>query len=202
MNNCKRFNEMISDYIEGGLFKDDKKYFENHLKECPTCSETVSKMQILQKKLRSLKLLQTSPDFETVLRTRIRIESGIGRRRLHEIIWSWPAKVPVYGMSLALIIIAFVLVVEQINKPQRLLKPDPYVNTKWYGGNPNQNNSSTMINESENNIYVIERTSPDKLLNSKRPVLSASNRDSVTKTKNDSLNYRDKQIKQVNQVTF
>ena len=202
MSNCKRFREMVSDYIEGELSGEDKIHFENHIKECSICSEITAKMRLLQNDLCSLKLIQASPDFDTILRTRIRIESGIGRRRLHEIIWNWPAKIPVYGMSLALIIIAFVLVAEQINQPYQSLKPDPYVNTEWYGGNPNQNNSSVMMDETENFIYVIERTSPDKLFNNNEPFLRSSSGDSVNKTNADSISFLNRQIKPVNQVTF
>ena len=185
MNKCKRIRDLISSYIEGELFQDNKKQFENHLGECPNCSETVTGTKNLRKNLSNLKLLKTSPDFDTVLRTRIRIESGIGRRRLNEIIWSWPAKIPVYGGALALIIIAFVLVVEQVNQSPNSIKPDPYINTQTYGGNIDQNKSPIVFDEGENYIYIIERTSPENILNGEGTFLTDSSKDTVSKKTDD-----------------
>lgn len=203
MKKCKRFKKLISDYIEGALKGTDKSSFENHLEECIDCAETVSRVDKLSTKLKKLKQIQTSEDFDTVLHTRIRIESGIGRRRLHEIVWSWPAKIPVYGMSLAIIVIAIVLVLEQVNEPYQSPTPDAYINAEWYGGNPGQRTSSDIMRETENVIYVIERTSPEKLIQTQGQSLNSSYLDSINRTQNsDSLALRNSQSYQVNQVVY
>jgi len=200
MSRCKRFKKMVSDYIEENLLQKDKKLFEEHLDDCPGCYETVDGVKKLKHSLTKLSTIRTSEDFDTILRTRIKIESGIGRRRLHEIIWNWPTKIPVYGMSIALIIIAFILVMEQVKNPNYSAKPDAYVNPEWYGGNPADNNAPISFEETENYLYVIERTSPDNLYTNGDHAFGEG--DSINTLDNDSLTTPEKPIKQVNQVTY
>ncbi|MBD3290463.1 hypothetical protein GF337_16785 [candidate division KSB1 bacterium] len=203
MKKCKRFKRLISDYIEGALNVTDKTSFESHLQDCVNCADTVSRVTKLSTRMKKLKHIKTSEDFNTVLHTRIRIESGIGRRRLHEIVWSWPAKVPVYGMALAIIVIAVVLVLEQIDNPYQSPAPAPYINAEWYGGNPDQQTSSDILTETENVIYVIERTSPEKLIQSQGQSLNSSYLDSINRTQDsDSLTLRNSQSYQVNQIVY
>lgn len=186
---------MISDYIEGELSERDKEQIENHFDECTTCSKITSRISKLQNNLKNLRRIQTSTDFETVLRTRIRIESGIGRRRLHEIIWSWPARIPIYGMSIALIIIAIVLVIEQVNISNQSPKPDPFTNNEWYGGNPNQKLAPPLVEETETviEVYDLDRVAPKTYTNIK---------DSSKQIEDDSLRILDNRIKQVHQITY
>ena len=113
---------------------------------------------------RAIRQLKTSPDFETILRTRIRIESGIQRRRLQAVSLPWPTRIPVYGIALALIIIASVLVIDNVTKSRFSYKPEALPNTGWYGGNPSQNIQSPVVKETDNYIYAIDRVSPQDLI--------------------------------------
>ncbi|MBN1154108.1 zf-HC2 domain-containing protein [candidate division KSB1 bacterium] len=163
MDTCKRFKKLISDFIEGSLSKSDRFEFEKHLEHCEGCHSVLEREKRLIDGLHHLGHLNTSKDFDTVLRTRIRIESGIGRRRLNELVWTWPAKIPVYGMSLALLLIAFVMVFEQIKEQNKPVIPQPYVNTNWHGGNPDQNTFPKTYTETENVIYMIDPLDPQQL---------------------------------------
>lgn len=179
MSECKRFKKLISDYLDDELSADLRVNFDNHLEDCPGCADTTSQIETLKDELKKLPQIQTSPDFDTVLRTRIRIESGIGRRRLHEIVWDWSAKIPVYGMAVALMIIAIVAVISQVNKPTR---PEAYPNEIWIGGEPVENKTPNLIKESENYIeviYEIDRIPPQN---------SLTNRDSIKNVRKDSSN--------------
>lgn len=203
MKKCKRFKKLISDYIEGALNSTERTSFESHLKDCVNCAETVSDVERVTNRMKHLNKIKTSEDFDTVLHTRIRIESGIGRRRLHEIVWSWQAKVPVYGMSLAIIVIAVVLVMEQVNRSNQVPTPEPYINAESYGGNLDQQTSSEVLTETENVIYVIERTSPEQLIQTQGQSLNASYLDSINRTQeSDSLTLRTSQSYQVNQIVY
>jgi len=199
MSSCNRIKEIISDYIEGELTREQKKWVESHLTHCKDCDEVIVRVKKIKKSLSSLRNIETSPDFETILRTRIKIESGIGRRRIQELIWTWPARIPIYGMSLALIIIAMVLVIEQINKPDTI-RPDSYINTEWYGGKSSQNTSGPIIEQTDNVIYVIERMAPEDVLQAESMPYSTD--DTMRNTHNDSMSIRDKRLKQVNRVTY
>ncbi len=193
MKICRRFKKMLSLYIDSELPKREKQEFENHLDECPECQEKVALQQLLVNKLHHLKRIRTSDDFDAVLRTRIRIESGIGKRRFDEMTWGWTTKVPVYGMSLALIIIAAVLVFEQVKKANQPERPQAYTDTEWYGRNPSQNSSPVIIEQKEDVIYVIDRVSPDQLMKNQ-----TSEKDTTIRSENDSLK---RHIVPVNQVT-
>jgi len=200
MKNCKRFQKMISDYVEGELGDNHKNNFEKHLQMCKTCHQVILRIRKLRESLGCMTLIQTSADFDTVLRTRIKIESGIGRRRLQEIIWSWPAKIPVYGMAVALIVIAMVLVFEQTKKTNQTQKPEAYVDTQWYGGNPEQNNFTPILVETENVIYVIDRMTPEKFYTGN---INESYKDSITKSEvNDSLKLSKIKVQQANQMIY
>ena len=198
MNKCKQVKHIISDYLENQLNPDQKELIENHLAECNHCAIALEGIKNLKNTLKTIRKIKTSPDFDTVLRTRIKIESGIGRR-LHKIVWTWPARIPIYGMSVALIVIAAVLVFEQIKKPGAITPPDPYVNTKWYGGNPQQNSSPPIFKTDNNVIYVIDRMSPQDILKNEKNYLNTN--DSINNFKKDSLlNINNNKIKQVNQI--
>jgi len=41
LKECKDFQKMLCDYLDGDLKEDDCKQFEDHLKECKNCSHIV-----------------------------------------------------------------------------------------------------------------------------------------------------------------
>jgi len=74
MNSCQKLSELYSDYVERSLHEEVRHEVEIHLKACPPCQQTVDRLGKLRHNLKSLPQLKTSPDFETVLRTRMRLE--------------------------------------------------------------------------------------------------------------------------------
>lgn len=78
MNNCDKFAELCSDYVEQSLSRADHQAMESHLADCPTCYEKVHGIKLLRNRLKQLPSLKTTPDFETVLRARIQISKNIG----------------------------------------------------------------------------------------------------------------------------
>ena len=163
MSTCKRFKKMILDYVEGSLSNADRREIEQHLEDCEGCHSVAEREKQLIEDLHRLGRQTTSEDFDTILRTRIKIENGIGRRRLNELVWSWPAKIPVYGMSLALLLIASVMVFDQIRQHNEPEIPQPYVNTIWYGGNPASDADDQPFMETESVIYTIDRMDETQL---------------------------------------
>jgi len=153
MDSCQRFKELISDYIEGGLNHDRKQEMDYHFKECLKCSTTTDQLKKLLQDLKELPKLTVSPDFETILRARIRLENGLTRRREESFLSSWKFRAPAYAISAILIILAAITTFSQFNKRNKFYPPDAYVNPEYYGGGFKQ------IDSTNNIYYIIERRS-------------------------------------------
>jgi hypothetical protein len=84
MKSCERFSELLSDYAENTMAPAEKNSFAAHLKDCVACRSAAEGVVNLRQNLHRLPALQTSPDFETILRTRIKLD----RRANVAPIWS------------------------------------------------------------------------------------------------------------------
>ena len=101
MKVCKRFEERITDYVDGVLSGSQKTEADRHFQECRDCLDALNEAKTARRYLRSLPNHKTSADFVTVLRTRISMERSLGRRGL----LSRPIRIPMYaatGVALAL----------------------------------------------------------------------------------------------------
>lgn len=74
MNTCENFSASLSDYVENNVHADQRKSFDLHLAQCSSCHAAVDRLQTLRTHLHSLPRLKTSPDFDTMLRTRLMLE--------------------------------------------------------------------------------------------------------------------------------
>jgi hypothetical protein len=84
MKNCERFVGLLSDYADNAMAPAEKSEFAAHLKECAECRSAAEGVVNLRRSLSRLPALQTSQDFETILRARIKLD-----RRAHVApIWS------------------------------------------------------------------------------------------------------------------
>ena len=79
MNTCESFSASLSDYVENNVHADQRKFLDLHLAHCPSCHAAVDRLQTLRTHLHSLPRLKTSPDFDTMLRTRLMFE----RKKTH-----------------------------------------------------------------------------------------------------------------------
>ncbi len=154
MDSCKKFKDLLSDYIEGGLDPQTKLQMETHLKECLNCSKVILRLKTLHKNLKTLPKLPVSPDFETVLRTRIRVESGLDRRRRERFATFFPIRNPVFAAATLVILLAItVTVVTQMNKQSAVYPTDAYSNFEKESsiGNQAQQLSNGHV------VYFIEK---------------------------------------------
>ncbi|NUO84445.1 zf-HC2 domain-containing protein [candidate division KSB1 bacterium] len=99
MNTCESFAESFSDYVENTVHPEQRQMLDAHLSRCPSCQDTVTRLSHLRTHLRTLPAVKTSPDFETILRTRIMLE----RRKSHALAFApqvvrWP-RVTVYALA-------------------------------------------------------------------------------------------------------
>ncbi|MFQ5751905.1 MAG: anti-sigma factor [bacterium] len=111
MKICKWFEEKIFDYVDGILPSEKRKEVEKHFKECSPCLDFFNDTKNIRVQLRNLTSLKTSPDFETVLRTRIRMERSLNR---HSVL-NGPIRIPIYAVTGAFITIAAFFVFSSLN---------------------------------------------------------------------------------------
>ena len=174
---------------------------EAHLVDCKTCDEVIERVKDLRTKLHTLTQVQTSEDFDTILRTRIRIETGLSRRRLSELLWTGPAKLPVYGMAVALIVIASIMVFDQVKQARKPAQPEAYINSRLYGGNGQQNQAASMMTASDDVIYyAIETVTPDEVTSTTETTVGLS--DSTRRARRDSVSSSKAPVHRVNQRTY
>ncbi len=74
MNTCESFSESFSDYVENTVHTEQRQSLDTHLSQCPSCHAAVDRLQNLRSRMRALPRLKTSPDFDTMLRTRLMLE--------------------------------------------------------------------------------------------------------------------------------
>lgn len=74
MKTCERYSELFSDYAENTLASEQKHELEAHLHQCAECRSAAGGVTNLRRAFRDLSALHTSPDFETILRTRIKLD--------------------------------------------------------------------------------------------------------------------------------
>lgn len=179
MSLCKRFEDEIFDYVDGLLFGPRKKELERHFEECSPCSRAFKEIKRVRNRLRELRSLRTSADFETVLRSRISLERSLRRGALN----NWPIRIPLYAAAGALIVIATLFVLQptkdntgNINKPLNIV---PSLS------NPNlsdDSNTNSQIHQ-ENVFYPMD----EMKLSVKGVPLSSGEMDRHSPAKSDSV---------------
>lgn len=153
----------MSDYIEGSLDPQSKQEMAHHFKECLRCSSTVEEMRSLIQELKALPQLTVSPDFETILRARIRLENGLARRQHERFFASWKFRAPAYAAAVVLITLAVLTILSQLNRQHQSYPPDAYVNPEYYGGRYQQVDSVNVI------FYMLEKQ-PATRITTQNPV--------------------------------
>ena len=137
MTGCDRFKDAIWDYVDGLLPTESRKNIEKHLKECTVCLTGHADAKALRSRLKSLRPLKTSANFETILRTRISMERSLRRRSILD----GPMRFPAYVTAAALLILAAVFGANL--KQSNTLSPQPSqfsVNSNPEGANSEQIN--------------------------------------------------------------
>ncbi len=152
MDSCQRFKEMISDYIEERLDQQSNLQMGQHLRDCLKCTQSIKQLKSLIRKLRELSKLTVSPDFETILRARISLESSLARHRRERFFSSWQFRLLAYATTAILVIFTLLTILSQSNKRDQIYPIEAYANQEWIGGTKQVNPSSN-----ERIIYFIER---------------------------------------------
>jgi len=149
MPECKSFQEQIFDYIDGLLPTGARKDVVRHLEECLDCSEIYENVTKVRWQLRNLNSIKVSPDFETVLRTRISMERSLSRRNF----FNRPIRIPVYAATGALAFLAAFFILnlsdKKLNNNSVPLNVPPSFSSSQFSTNqtkPGSQNTPQKIN--------------------------------------------------------
>lgn len=105
MNNCERFVGLLSDYADSTMAPAEKSEFAAHLQECAECRSAAEGVVNLRQNLRQLPALQTSPDFETILRARIKLDRRSHVAPIWNMRYAGPRRVVSYSAAAALAVV-------------------------------------------------------------------------------------------------
>ena len=194
MDSCQRFKEMVSDYIEGGIDHQNQLIMEQHLKDCLGCKKNTSQLKNLIQNLRGLPRIKVTPDFETILRARISMESSLARHRRERWIPIGQLRIPAYAV-VAIILMMAVISVLVLNKSNHYSAPQANRNNEWVQGGAEKYDPNT----NERYIYIIE-TQPVPNINSQTSgendqlVDKKSYTDSIQTFKDNELWYETAQV--------
>jgi hypothetical protein len=180
MNICYQCEELISNYIENLLDSNSRQQFDSHQKKCPPCARKTNNIKVLHKSLTTLPVKEVSSDFDNMLRARIRIENKRERQKRQSLLFSWKVRVPIYGISVALILFILMTVFSQLSN-KNTLSPIASMNQEWQNRTVITQNISTGVQT----VYSLEYKSAIDVL-SQQPSKHLNEREQSEVTSADS----------------
>ena len=154
MNSCHQCETLISKYIEGELDYNRKLQVEKHLRDCQSCTRKVNNIKVLCKNFGEFPSITVSADFDTILRANIRIEKRRERQKRESLFYPWKVRVPIYGMSLALVVFVLIMVFSQISN-RNTHSPQAEMDPEWKNGRVSQQN----VSSGAVTVYSLDRES-------------------------------------------
>ncbi len=113
MSSCYQVARQITKYLDGELEGTQKQYLEQHVEQCSACRSKLEQVKLITKRLPRLPRYKTSPQFEILLRSRIRssyLNDGFFARLSQK---SWFVQVPAYA-SIAVLFVGIGFFLGQI----------------------------------------------------------------------------------------
>ncbi len=175
MMDCDRFRMDFSNYLEGELHSEHRKKLDDHFSICPECYEIFRRMSDIQKRLKNLLPIGTSPGFEQ------RLQETILRQNQHPgfipaQLQNW--KLPAMGSAIVVATVSLFLVFNNSPAPE-----NPGVNAQFKTAAPQiQSSAPKQANSPDRSVqssYESTTLIPDSL-------------------ESDSARFRPENIQQVN----
>jgi anti-sigma factor RsiW len=67
MKTCQDTSELLSDYLEGQLSKDESKALSSHIGDCPACEAFIKSFKLATEATRGVLMKQIPQDFDSRL---------------------------------------------------------------------------------------------------------------------------------------
>ncbi len=156
MASCEKFTEKIFDYVDSLIPADKKKEVQSHLEECSQCRSVFNDAHSARQQLRGLKRIKTPPDFDTVLRARIRMERSLTRRGMFD----WPLRLPIYAVAGSLAVITAFFILSNFRNNPRLNLNKPQIISQPYTQSSPDNLSNVAVTPRERVLFPMDKFSP------------------------------------------
>jgi hypothetical protein len=107
MNPCQRFSRVIFDFIDGEMDILQRKFFEQHVRDCSHCQKVLNQARLVRSHIQNLSKIRTSENFHILLRERIRRQMA-GKREIFSLTTGFSLKwIPAAALFVIMIISGF-----------------------------------------------------------------------------------------------
>lgn len=105
MNNCGYFKKNMIHYIFNDIEQNEKKLFEEHIKDCSECVKELKNLKILLRKMKIEKEL--SPSFDSYLNIKKKVykKPKVNENYIEKLIKWLKKPIPAYGVILLMIVL-------------------------------------------------------------------------------------------------
>lgn len=191
MGDCEQFVKRLSNYADREMEHDELERWDMHLSSCTKCSSLLKSTQNLGEEMRKLAQVKVSPDFNAVLRARIRMEQ-------HQRVWPrfiteplWGSRIPAFGAAAILVFAVSFVLFSQI-RPDKINSHKTIVLTPISRSQTHDVQNVRDVDETSTSRshvnYVLEQVTLDDLLKGRRGVaLSSEGLAQLEKSRYDSL---------------
>lgn len=191
INDCEQFAKRLSSYTDGEMDKLEKERWEQHLRTCAACSTLLRRVKDLGEQLRNLPQVKVSPDFNVVLRARIRMEQHrrVWPQFLTEPLWGW--RLPAFGAAAVLFLAVSLVVFSQFRQnntnAHKMIVLTPITGSQSRDLYKTKQVVDTSVTKPRIN-YVLDRVTLDDLLKDRKGVaLSSEGLAELERSRSDSL---------------
>jgi len=180
MDNCHQCKKLISKYIENELDNNSQIQIKRHFKECPSCYSIANNIKALRNIFAKLPTISTSNDFDSILRARIIMEKKQEKRKRESLFFPMKVRVPIYGMSLALIAFIAIMIFSQISN-HNTISQQAFINRELEDGR------FAQLNDPQGDVlvYSLDRESATNVLYKSRST-QLEKQEEMVKTNEDS----------------
>ncbi len=112
MKNCYRFKTLISNYLDKEITFNDRKFFNEHLKDCKSCKFMFNSITDNQKSLKNLPKITVSENFMPDLRNKILADRNAKILASQNLGFSFrriPSYTYAFSSILAIVVIGFIM---------------------------------------------------------------------------------------------
>jgi hypothetical protein len=166
MKSCERYSELLSDYAERTLMSEEKKELEAHLQQCPDCHSAAHRIANLRRTLHQLPTVHATPDFETILRARIKLDRRTSSVPLWRVSSGALTRLTAYSFAaIFLIAVAFIY----LGQRQTKLSVPSSSPTITVSQSPKASNNTLSSFSTTQFLFTLDKITPQRLFDLSPP---------------------------------
>jgi hypothetical protein len=102
---CSKIREKLSDYIEGLVSSEEKRFIDEHLVSCEMCSESLSDLRKTVNHVQNLEEIESPQWLTEKIMTRVRLESQPKKGILEKLFYPLHIKLPIEAIAAVLVVV-------------------------------------------------------------------------------------------------